>query len=65
MPILEQALEAVRTFSPLPAARVNELLQRTRPAALTGRFERFKTSTQFDGTIQNPEWLGIVKRRPV
>ncbi len=64
MELLDQALEAVRTFSPMPPDRIQELLQRTRDAALTGRFERFKTGTQFDGTAQNPEWLGVVKRRP-
>lgn len=64
MELLEQALEAARTFSPLAAERVRDLLQRTRDAALSGRYERFKTGTQFDGTAQNPEWLGVVKRRP-
>ena len=23
-----------------------------------GQFERFKTSTDFDGTARNPQWLG-------
>ena len=27
-------------------------------AAKAGEFEKYKTSTQFDGTTQNPQWLG-------
>jgi len=34
------------------------LLERTRPAALHGKYERFKVSNLFDGTAENPEWLG-------
>ena len=29
-----------------------------REAAMTGQFEPFKTTTQFDGTAQHPEWMG-------
>lgn len=56
--ILDQALEAVRTFEPLTAVARDELLARTTELAATGRYERFKTTTQFDGTAQNPQWLG-------
>ncbi len=58
MEILEQALEAARTFQPLSDAQVQGLLAKTRPAAMTGEFEPFKTTSIFDGTAQNPEWLG-------
>ena len=34
------------------------LLARTREAALTGKYEPFKTSSIFDGTANNPKWLG-------
>jgi hypothetical protein len=57
-PILDQALEAVRTFKPLTQAEVVSLLQRTRSAALAGKYELYKTSTRFDGTQRHPEWLG-------
>jgi predicted aldo/keto reductase-like oxidoreductase len=57
-PILEQALTAAKTFKPLTEEQVSSLLARTRDAAADGRFEPFKTSTHFDGTIQNPSWLG-------
>jgi predicted aldo/keto reductase-like oxidoreductase len=58
LPILDQALEAARTFHPLSAAEVANLLERTREAALQGRYEPFKTGNVFDSTAQNPEWLG-------
>jgi len=57
-PVLDQALNAVRTFRPLTETQVASLLERTRIAAATGRFEPFKTSSHFDGTAQNPKWLG-------
>ena len=56
--ILDQALEAVRTFKPLAPEEVASLLERTRPAALEGKFELFKTTSHFDGTAHNPAWLG-------
>jgi len=56
--ILDQALEAVRTFKPLTQAEVASLLKRTRSAALEGKYELYKTSTRFDGTQRRPEWLG-------
>jgi aryl-alcohol dehydrogenase-like predicted oxidoreductase len=58
LPILGQALQAARTFKPLSEAQVNSLLARTQQAALTGKFELFKTSPHFDGTAANPKWLG-------
>jgi aryl-alcohol dehydrogenase-like predicted oxidoreductase len=58
MPILDQALKAVRTFKPLSEAQVNSLLARTQEAALTGKYELFKTTPHFDGTAANPKWLG-------
>jgi len=56
--ILDQALAAVRTFRPLSDSELNSLLAKTAPAAARGEFEPFKTSSIFDGTAQNPEWLG-------
>jgi predicted aldo/keto reductase-like oxidoreductase len=58
MKILEQALEAVRTFQPMSAAQVQALLSRTREAAANGEFELFKTSSIFDSTATHPDWLG-------
>jgi hypothetical protein len=56
--ILDQALEAIRTYRRLDASQVTTLLTRTRVAAAKGHFELYKTSTHFDGTISNPQWLG-------
>lgn len=56
--ILEQAFEAARTFKPLTAEEVQKLLARTKEAASRGEFEPFKTSSVYDGTASNPEWLG-------
>jgi aryl-alcohol dehydrogenase-like predicted oxidoreductase len=59
-PILAQALEAARTFKPLTEAQVKEILDRTKVAASEGKFELFKTTPHFDGTMANPKWLGDV-----
>jgi predicted aldo/keto reductase-like oxidoreductase len=59
MKILEQALEAVKTFKPLEKPEVEKLLAKTADPAKNGEFEKFKTSQQFDGTAQNPQWLGL------
>ncbi len=56
--ILDQAFEAVRTFSPLDRQQVAAILAKTKDAAMTGKFELFKTSSHYDGTIRNPSWLG-------
>lgn len=56
--ILEQAIEAVRTFEPMSQSQVESLLARTAAAAATGQYEPFKTDNRFDGTAQNPDWLG-------
>jgi len=58
MEILNQALEAARTFRPLEEKKVAVLLARTAPAAAQGQFEPFKTTTGFDSTALNPQWLG-------
>ena len=56
--ILDQAFEATRTFKPLDQTQINSLLARTATAANDGKFELFKTTSHFDGTAQNPKWLG-------
>jgi aryl-alcohol dehydrogenase-like predicted oxidoreductase len=56
--ILDQALEAVRTFRPLTAEERAALLAKTAQVAAGGRFEPFKTTSHFDGTAAHPEWLG-------
>src|ERR1700731_357828 len=56
--ILQQALDAARTFKPMSQREVANLLAKTAPAAAKGEFELYKTSHNFDGTYQNPQWLG-------
>jgi predicted aldo/keto reductase-like oxidoreductase len=55
---VDQAFEAANTFQPLTPAALSALLARTRTAALTGKYELFKTSTNFDGTAHRPDWMG-------
>ncbi len=55
---LDQAFEATRTFAPMDRVTVAELLGRSRPYALDGKYELFKTSATFDGTAKNSKWLG-------
>jgi predicted aldo/keto reductase-like oxidoreductase len=55
---LKQGLEAARTFHPLSEAELSALLSKTAQAGAKGEFELFKTTHNFDGTWQNPKWLG-------
>jgi hypothetical protein len=56
--ILDQAFQAVESFRPMDRQQVAAILAKTKEAAMTGKFELFKTSSHFDGTVQNPSWLG-------
>jgi predicted aldo/keto reductase-like oxidoreductase len=56
--ILQQALDAARSFKPVTQGEVAGLLAKTAPAAGKGEYERYKTSHDFDGTYHNPQWLG-------
>jgi len=58
MEVLDQALDAVRTFRPLSVPQREALLAKTRAVAARGEFEPFKTSSIFDSTATHPEWLG-------
>ena len=58
LPILQQALQAARSFKPLDSSEVRSLLGKTAKAAEVGQFELYKTSHNFDGTYANPQWLG-------
>ena len=56
--ILQQALDAARSFQPMGKEEVAALVAKTAKAAQSGEFEMYKTSHHFDGTYQNPQWLG-------
>jgi predicted aldo/keto reductase-like oxidoreductase len=61
--ILQQALDAARTFRPMSEAQVQALLAKTKAAASQGEFELFKTTSLFDSTATHPDWLGDEPRR--
>jgi len=54
---LNQAFEAAKTFKPLSATEISALAAKTKAAALSGKYEPFKTTPQFDGTARKPEWM--------
>lgn len=58
MEILEQAIRAVTTFRPLKGEEVGVILAKTAAAAARGQFERYKTTHDFDSTVEFPQWLG-------
>jgi predicted aldo/keto reductase-like oxidoreductase len=55
---VRQALRIAAGFRPMPERDVDALLARTAPRAAGGASERYKTTTDYDGTTQNPQWLG-------
>ena len=56
--ILDQAFEAVKTFKPMNRTQISNLLAKAKPVAMAGKYELFKTSSHFDSTAKNPDWLG-------
>jgi predicted aldo/keto reductase-like oxidoreductase len=56
--LVEQAVQAAKTFKPMSETQVAALLAKTKDAARNGEFEGYKTTTNFDGTTHNPQWLG-------
>ena len=56
--VLDQAFEATRTFKPMDDAQVEAILAKTSAAAQAGEYELFKTTSHFDETAKNAEWLG-------
>jgi hypothetical protein len=57
MSILQQGLDAVRSFRPLSEIQVSAVRAKTADAGQNGRYEPYKTSHAFDGTYYNPQWL--------
>lgn len=56
--ILDQAIQAAKTFRPMNQQQLAALLAKTQQAAMTGHFELFKTTSHFDTTARHPDWLG-------
>ena len=61
--VLDQAFEAVRTFQDVKKKDITAILEKTKEAARRGEFEPFKTSAIFDGTAENPDWIGEERKR--
>jgi predicted aldo/keto reductase-like oxidoreductase len=55
---VRQALRIGAGFRPMAEGDVNALLARTAPRSAGGASEHYKTTTEYDGTTQNPAWLG-------
>ena len=55
--ILDQAIDAA-LMPPLTDDERDAVLEKTRDAAARGEYEPFKTSSIFDATASNPDWLG-------
>ncbi|MDZ4861034.1 MAG: aldo/keto reductase [Candidatus Hydrogenedentes bacterium] len=56
--ILRKNLDVAYNFTPLSDVQIAALLERTAEPGATGKYELFKTATQFDATARNPDWLG-------
>jgi aryl-alcohol dehydrogenase-like predicted oxidoreductase len=56
--ILDQAIEAAKTFRPMSEHEVAAILAKTKDVAMAGKYELFKTSSHFDSTAKHPDWLG-------
>jgi predicted aldo/keto reductase-like oxidoreductase len=56
--VLEQAVQAAKTFKAMSKSQVQAILDKTAAVARTGRFELNKTTSHFDTTARHPDWLG-------
>jgi uncharacterized protein len=56
--VLDQDIEAVKTFKPMNREQIAQLLAKTKEVAMAGKYELFKTSSHFDSTAKHPDWLG-------
>jgi len=56
--VVAYIVAAVRTFTKLETKEITALCEKTMMPARDVRFEPFKTTHDYDGTIHNPQWLG-------
>ncbi len=56
--VLDQAIQAAKTYKSFSQEQITAVLARTAPAAASGQWELFKTSAHFDSTATHPDWLG-------
>jgi uncharacterized protein len=55
---VQQAIDLGRGFQPMSESERAALISKTAEVAKNGQFELYKTTTNFDGTTHNPQWLG-------
>ena len=55
---LQATLETVKNFHPIIESEISALANKTKQAAMSGKYELFKTTNHFDSTAKNPEWVG-------
>jgi hypothetical protein len=55
--VLHQDLQTVLGFDPITDEERQAILAQAAAAARTGKYEKYKTSTYFDGTTHQPRWL--------
>jgi aryl-alcohol dehydrogenase-like predicted oxidoreductase len=60
---LTQALHLGARFTPMQPGDIAALLSRTKGLAAEGRFELFKTTSHYDATAREHEWLGVEPSR--
>jgi hypothetical protein len=55
--VLHQGLSTALAFEPMSQGEKQAVLERAARAAITGKYEGYKTSQRFDGTTHHPKWL--------
>ena len=55
--VLHQDLHAALGFEPMTEDEKRAVLAKATAAAQTGKYEKYKTTTVFDGTTHQPRWL--------
>jgi aryl-alcohol dehydrogenase-like predicted oxidoreductase len=55
---LNETLDLIKTFKPLTHSEIAALGAKAKQAAMSGKYELFKTTSHFDSTAKNPSWLG-------
>jgi len=58
MEYLDHALDVIKTFKPLSSTQIVALTGKVKQAAMSGKYELFKTTAHFDATAKHPDWLG-------
>ncbi len=58
MEVLNQALNTARSFRPMSAIRSRRFSPKLPATPPKGKYELFETTRNFDGTTENPQWMG-------